>query len=945
MSSSVPVSKQTKQAFTRYRRAEGFRVWTREMEILKSEDEGSSLLPGISTVVELAKSLLYSGSPEQALELYVAYYESFVSSRTGGGEPESESEVEPVVPDARFAVVAMRSLLALNDLHGALRLLRACSQRLGSAFDADSKSVILGELARASAVGLEAALDLRKVMLAAGERMSSSAYAALLYGAYTHGLKPLRTGPRLLLGAADEERELSAAGGASFRLTPREAEALAQELMLAYRANGASSSSSSANKAARRRVACEFLRVMFRVGVRTAGPLAGSSLDFAASRAAQEREDEALAGINRAVRGMAEHELGWDIDVADVLVDECLLLGDVSSVQFIVAQMNVKNLYARASTFNAVLRRYAETGDAESALALVRDMASDEHSRPNDESYALLLQACARTTRGRFLARDVLTDLAARGALSKPAADRWLELALLSSSPSVSPSSSSWEAAAGSEGGPLDVLALMAADEALQPDADTVVSALGALRQRGDWQGAMRLYKMQRTGEVLRRADADAARSGSRGKSSREAEVSMALPPTQRRTVHSLLELLRDLGRHDEAAAVLLDQCRAWQSRNSSSGSRLVTEALFLPDATAFALVLEACVSVSSPASPSASSSASESASAAHRSELALRVFSDLEKQHGLAPDRRIYAALTQAFSLRGDVPSALGVFDESLRAQGGGSPDVAGLQSVLSACLSRPEFLRSAVLLLERLERDLPSVDLAVYCGDVLLQGFSDSRGLGAALVAAEVAAASSGFQPVLCPLHVLSVLVKARVSSEKKGSGAAVESHLREALFFLGTHGIMPDESTMDYFRAAAADAPKVGTPGSSHYNKKLLPHATRKQRSLLDLDEFHDELVGKHEELGRGKGQREKEPYFESGRAGRFDKQVSALKQRGGADSEEEEEEDGVAHLSEEERLSLAEAALLWAEEDVGVAPALRPIEINEAFLTQRSPLRRR
>ena len=904
------------------------------------EGSGPQTLPGISTVVELAKSLLYSGSPEQALELYVAYYESFVAGKSEG------CEAEAVVPNARFAVVAMRSLLELKDLQGALRLLRACSQRLGSMFDADSKSVILGELARASAAGLEAALDLRKAMLAAGERMSSSAYASLLYGAYTHGLKPLREGPRLLLGAANEERELSAAGGASFRLTPKEAEALAQELMLAYRTNGASSSSSSANKAARRRVACEYLRVLFRVGVRTAGPLPGSSLDFAASRATQEREDEALAGINRAARGMAEHELGWDIDVADVLVDECLLLGDVSSVQFIVAQMNVKNLYARASTFNAVLRRYAETGDAESALALVRDMAADEHSRPNDESYALLLQACARTTRGRFLARDVLEDLASRGALSKPAADRWLELALLSSPPP-----SSWEAAAGSEVGPLDVLALMAADEALQPDADTVVAALGAFRQRRDWQGAMRLYKMQRTGEVLRRADADAARSGissssssgNSGSSGKEGEVSMALPPTQRRTVHCLLELLRDMGRHDEAAAVLLDQCRAWQSRSDSSSSRLVTEALFCPDATAFSLVLEACVF----SSTSTSASDSALASAAHRSELALRVFSDLEK-HGLAPDRRIYAALTQAFSLRGDVPSALGVFDESLRAPGGGSPDVAGLQSVLSACLSRPEFLRSAVLLLERLERDLPSVDLSVYCGDVLLQGFSDSRGLGAALVAAEAAAASSGFQPVLCPLHVLSVLVKARVSSSssgKKGAGALSESHLREALLFLGTHGIMPDESTMDYFRAAAADAPKDGAHGSSHYNKKLLPHATRKQRSLLDLDEFHDELIGKHEELGKRGREMEKEPYFESGRAGSFDKQVAALKQRGSMDSDDYDDDDGVAHLSEEERLSLAEAALLWAAEDDDISPALRPIEINEAFLTQRSPLRRR
>jgi hypothetical protein len=59
----------------------------------------------------------------------------------------------------------------------------------------------------------------------------------------------------------------------------------------------------------------------------------------------------------------------------------------------------------------------------------------------------------------------------------------------------------------------------------------------------------------------------------------------------------------------------------------------------------------------------------------------------------------------------------------------------------------------------------------------------------------------------------------------------------------------------------------------------------------------------------------------------------------------DSDDYDDDDGVAHLSEEERLSLAEAALLWAAEDDDISPALRPIEINEAFLTQRSPLRRR
>jgi len=52
-------------------------------------------------------------------------------------------------------------------------------------------------------------------------------------------------------------------------------------------------------------------------------------------------------------------------------------------------------------------------------------------------------------------------------------------------------------------------------------------------------------------------------------------------------------------------------------------------------------------------------------------------------EEQGLRADRRVYAALIRAFGQRGDVPSALGVFDEMRRAF---SPDVANLMRCVPA-------------------------------------------------------------------------------------------------------------------------------------------------------------------------------------------------------------------------------------------------------------------
>jgi len=202
-----------------------------------------------------------------------------------------------------------------------------------------------------------------------------------------------------------------------------------------------------------------------------------------------------------------------------------------------------------------LLRRYADGGDGESAYKLVTQvMMKNDDTRPNGETYALLLDACMKTERGRYYAKLVLEDLksgtAAAGAdgvaedagLRKDEWDRYLELKVLRSEPY-------WPV----------LMEMVGSGE--QPDDATVSLLMDAFGRAGDVAGALRLHRLQVAAEARRRQmrkellGAAAARAAAEGTgkpaaaaapesgSQREA---MHLPPPSRRTTHSLLELLRD---------------------------------------------------------------------------------------------------------------------------------------------------------------------------------------------------------------------------------------------------------------------------------------------------------------------------------------------------------------------------------------------------------------
>ena len=60
--------------FARTSRINGLERWINELLTLKSLDSDETV-PGIAMIIELAKELLYSGVPEQVVELYAAYYD------------------------------------------------------------------------------------------------------------------------------------------------------------------------------------------------------------------------------------------------------------------------------------------------------------------------------------------------------------------------------------------------------------------------------------------------------------------------------------------------------------------------------------------------------------------------------------------------------------------------------------------------------------------------------------------------------------------------------------------------------------------------------------------------------------------------------------------------------------------------------------------------------
>ena len=123
--------------------------WMREIYLLKNyydyniintnntiDIENKMKNSNIGSIIETAKALLYSGLPDQVIEMYAAYYDIVVDSATSPTTPRPHIHINNtnstsnnmtlpvVVPNSKFILVAVRAFIAMDDVLSAIKLLQ-----------------------------------------------------------------------------------------------------------------------------------------------------------------------------------------------------------------------------------------------------------------------------------------------------------------------------------------------------------------------------------------------------------------------------------------------------------------------------------------------------------------------------------------------------------------------------------------------------------------------------------------------------------------------------------------------------------------------------------------------------------------------------------------------------------------------------------------------------
>jgi hypothetical protein len=340
-------------------------------------------------------------------------------------------------------------------------------------------------------------------MVSVGEDVSAGAYCGLLEGI---GLYVLNSKPAAV-------SSLERRGSGRVHLQVAEVERVAIGYLDSYLSQNGTASNDCG-------LIATVLRTLFRCAVRVTRAVMDSNFetDDVVSNAA--RTDVALLS---SVALLKRYKVHWDMLIVDTLLEECLRMGDLAGVYFVVRQMRKRGISARTSTLDCFLRRYAENGDAESAFALVnKTMAISPYAIPSQTSFGLLLAACSRSAKGRWLAQSFL-DGFLRGQMTKLDWERLLDYTV-------------------QVGGAWTEVLRAMARTGFAADDSTVLLLLNAFH-RGDRPGdALSLFDMQTDARnVVGRALPEC--------------VQLIVPPPSRRSVLCLLELLREAGRADNATS------------------------------------------------------------------------------------------------------------------------------------------------------------------------------------------------------------------------------------------------------------------------------------------------------------------------------------------------------------------------------------------------------
>ena len=200
------------------------------------------------------------------------------------------------------------------------------------------------------------------------ESITAVGSAGLLKGLLLHGIhKSYDVYSKLLLTPSPEETKKDLDSGVSFRVSTDRAEHIATEVATDYWNKIQESGKTRHNN----KVIGGILRVYFRLAAMKAKTVNDPNFNVDEVKSGESQVQE---GLVKTLEVMNDYHINWDNHVADVIMDECMRVGDVSGVHFVSEMMWRHKLWARTSTFNALLRRYAESGDGESAYYLVKDV-------------------------------------------------------------------------------------------------------------------------------------------------------------------------------------------------------------------------------------------------------------------------------------------------------------------------------------------------------------------------------------------------------------------------------------------------------------------------------------------------------------------------------------------------------------------------------------------
>ena len=510
------------------------------------EEGRRQLLVAVSRVAEagdpgeavaLSKTLLYSGIPELALELYALSFDALSALNSSAARLVDSTEGPvPVIADGRLLLVVYRSLLALGRV-GLLGAFLEAAALAGVAVDDSSLNLLVAELATVSDRGLEVAL--RVPQLFREFRLNTNGYAGLLRGIRLHGMGQVGRNEDFV---APPGHNCPKGDGTPFRLDPAAAERMAIDFVSSHVEHRGKSAISP-------KVLTEALRIVFRVAAMSVKDVLDSNFETDVSSSNAMKADMGLVACLAFLRRFKET---WSIHVADSLLEECLTLGDIEGVRFVARQMRRRGLFARTSTLNLALQLYAANGDAESALQLLNDtMKPSDFCKPDVESYGLLITSCMLTRRGLFLAGNVANDMLQGGFMDKRNWNKFVDYTVLSRGP--------W----------LEAVRAMSYS-GFQPDDETVYFLLRRFNDCRMVEEALMVFDLQLTSRLF--------------------------PPPSPRSLSCLLEILWNFGLSEKAVDVLERVCEASHSNDNLSAGRQFLLLAARPDCRAFAVAMEACI-------------------------------------------------------------------------------------------------------------------------------------------------------------------------------------------------------------------------------------------------------------------------------------------------------------------------------------------------------------